>query len=259
MDSTKSAFEVLYGKHDYNANPWAPLGCAVQVHVMPCNRKSWDPHTKAGFYVGNSVDHYRCHRVWVVDTRNVRVGQTVFFKHRYITQPAVTQSDVVLKATDDLCEPLKGNVPVQGEVHTAIEMLMEIFSEQNEKDNAKPTDKHRERMGRAQANRKQTENLDQSGGEPHVVEPGDDDVRTTKSCDVRHPPRKGSNVIENNESPNFRVTRSRMRRQLMSATEVSNSCPTARQASTRKFPVQFLCDFAGAVLDAETGELLEYR
>ena len=34
VDSTKSAFEVLYSKkHDYNANPWAPLGCAVQVHV----------------------------------------------------------------------------------------------------------------------------------------------------------------------------------------------------------------------------------
>ena len=259
VDSTKSAFEVIYGKHDYNANPWAPLGCAVQVHVMPRNRKSWEPHTKAGYYVGNSVDHYRCHRVWVVDTRSVRVGQTVFFKHKYITQPPVTQSDAVLKATDDICKLLKGSAPVKGEVRTAIDMLMDIFSEQNEKGIATPTDDHRERMARAHANKKQAEIPDDSEGRPHVIEPGDDDVRTSKSPNVHHPLRQGSNVIEDDEPPNFRVTRSRMRRQLMAAVEISNSCPSARQASARKFPMQFLCDFAGAVLDADTGELLEYR
>ena len=37
------------------------------------------------------------------------------------------------------------------------------------------------------------------------------------------------------------------------------SCPTPSQAASRKYPIEFLCDFAGSVLDAETGELLEYR
>jgi hypothetical protein len=34
---------------------------------------------------------------------------------------------------------------------------------------------------------------------------------------------------------------------------------TARQAASRKYPLQFLCDLAYAVLDDETGDLLEYR
>jgi hypothetical protein len=34
---------------------------------------------------------------------------------------------------------------------------------------------------------------------------------------------------------------------------------TAKQASSRKYPLQFLCDFAYSVLDDETGDLLEYR
>ena len=34
---------------------------------------------------------------------------------------------------------------------------------------------------------------------------------------------------------------------------------TARKLAARKFPIQFLCDFANAVLDGYTGELLEYR
>ena len=34
---------------------------------------------------------------------------------------------------------------------------------------------------------------------------------------------------------------------------------TARQAASRKYPLEFLCEYANAVLDKETGELLEYR
>jgi hypothetical protein len=32
-----------------------------------------------------------------------------------------------------------------------------------------------------------------------------------------------------------------------------------QQAASRKYPLQFLCDFASAVLDDKTGDLLEYR
>jgi len=34
---------------------------------------------------------------------------------------------------------------------------------------------------------------------------------------------------------------------------------TNQQAASHKYPLQFLCDFASAVLDEETGDLLEYR
>ena len=77
-----SAFACLYGQHDYNANSSTPLGTAVEMYVTPANRKTYEAHTKTCFYVGNSWEHYRCHEIWIVDTRSVRVGETVFFKHR---------------------------------------------------------------------------------------------------------------------------------------------------------------------------------
>ena len=40
---------------------------------------------------------------------------------------------------------------------------------------------------------------------------------------------------------------------------MSDSCPLARQSALRAYPLQFLVDFAAAVIDDETGELLEYR
>jgi len=33
---------------------------------------------------------------------------------------------------------------------------------------------------------------------------------------------------------------------------------TPRAAASRKFPMQFLCDYTDAVIDGETGEIMEY-
>jgi hypothetical protein len=43
------------------------------------------------------------------------------------------------------------------------------------------------------------------------------------------------------------------------ARKYQDTRPTAKQAASRKYPLQFLCDLAHAVLDNETGNLLEYR
>ena len=95
-------------QHNYNANPFAPLGAAVKMHVMPALRPTWGEHTKSGFYIGTSWEHYRCHKIWLPETKGVRVSQTVFFKHRYLTQPTTTDTDAILLASDNLCAAIKG-------------------------------------------------------------------------------------------------------------------------------------------------------
>ena len=82
VDPSKSAFEILHGKHDYNAHPFAPLGSAVELHVMPSKRKTWGEHTKSGFYLGTAWEHYRCHVVWGKDTRYTdnKGGPNSFFQ-----------------------------------------------------------------------------------------------------------------------------------------------------------------------------------
>ena len=39
----------------------------------------------------------------------------------------------------------------------------------------------------------------------------------------------------------------------------SGGAITAKGVASRKFPMQFLCDYANVVLNGETGKLLEYR
>ena len=129
VDPSKSAFEILYGKHDYNAHPFAPLGSAVELHVTPNKRKTWGEHTTAGFYLGTAWEHYRCHVIWVKNTKSTRIGQTVFFRHKYITQPIVTQTDAILRATDDLINVLKGKKVIKGATRSVIYLLVDILKD----------------------------------------------------------------------------------------------------------------------------------
>ena len=72
------AFEYIYGEHMYETHPWAVLGCEVELHKMPAQRRTWTAHTKTGYSLGTSLEHYRCHEIWVKDTKIARIGKTVF-------------------------------------------------------------------------------------------------------------------------------------------------------------------------------------
>jgi hypothetical protein len=51
MLKTVLAYTYLYGHHDYNSNPFAPLGCEVKAHVIPEICKTWAPHTAIRYYI----------------------------------------------------------------------------------------------------------------------------------------------------------------------------------------------------------------
>ena len=58
------------------------------------------------------------------------------------------------------------------------------------------------------------------------------------------------NVMSQDDSPS-QNTRSKTQT-LLSAIEMSGSCPSARQSASRAYPLKFLADFAAAVIDDET-------
>jgi hypothetical protein len=66
-----SAYAYLWGQHDYNPNPFAPLGCKVEAHVTPGVQETWAPHTASGYYVGNAWKQYRCRKVYISDTKSI--------------------------------------------------------------------------------------------------------------------------------------------------------------------------------------------
>jgi hypothetical protein len=133
MTPTMSACTYLWGQHDYNANPFAPLGCKVKTYLVPSIRETWAPHTTSRFYVGNSPEHYRCHKVFITDTRHTRICSTVFFKHKYLTMPTLTPSDALICAAYNLTDAIEGIRPPPNITSDAIDQLINIFKAQARK------------------------------------------------------------------------------------------------------------------------------
>ena len=90
-----SSLAHLHGQHDYNAHPLAPVGCPVEMHVQTEIRKSFGAHSVAGFHVGTSLKHYRGKKVNVGETNSKHVGDTIFYKHKYLTMSTKTKSDAI--------------------------------------------------------------------------------------------------------------------------------------------------------------------
>ena len=109
-----SAYAYRHGCFDYNATPLAPLGCAVQIHSAVERRSTWGEHSLDGWYLGTSLEHYRCHNVHVTKTNSERISDTILFRHKYITDPFVTPEDRLMKAVSDLKHKLLKTNNVDG-------------------------------------------------------------------------------------------------------------------------------------------------
>jgi hypothetical protein len=134
MTPNVSAYTYLLGQHNYNSNPFAPLGCKVEAHLVPGIRETWTPHTTSGFYVGNSWEHYRCHEVFISDTHHTPICSTVFFKHKYLTMPTLTPSNALIRTADNLTNAIAGIIPPPNITTDAIDQLINIFKLQAKKE-----------------------------------------------------------------------------------------------------------------------------
>jgi hypothetical protein len=127
MTPTVSAYAYLCGKHYYNANPFAPLGCKVEAHITPGTRETWAPHTASGFYIGNTWEHYRCHEIYISDTKHIQTCLTIFFKHKYLTMPTITSAGALIRAADSLTVAIGGLIPTPTCTMDAVDQLVVIF------------------------------------------------------------------------------------------------------------------------------------
>ncbi|KAL7501913.1 hypothetical protein ACHAXN_000071, partial [Cyclotella atomus] len=113
-----------HGSFDYNRMPLAPMGCAVQFHIKPSRRKTFGEHSSDGWYLKTSPEHYWTHVVLVKATRAKRLTDTVFFKHKSITQSTIMKADAIVNAYQKLTEAINGIQQSPDDAH--IEALQRI-------------------------------------------------------------------------------------------------------------------------------------
>ena len=102
-----SAYAYLFGHFDFNATPLAPPGTRILLHLKPAKRTSWGFHGEEGWYIGPSLEHYRCVKCFMPTTGTVRDADTVeFFPHK-IPIPVLTTDSCLRQAATDIVELLR--------------------------------------------------------------------------------------------------------------------------------------------------------
>jgi hypothetical protein len=101
-----SAYNYLFGVHNFNAHPMAPPGIKVIAHEKPAKRASWATHGIDGWYIGPTYEHYRCYRIYATKTRAERICDTVeFFPHNF-RMPEQSSADAAIRAAQELIHAL---------------------------------------------------------------------------------------------------------------------------------------------------------
>ena len=99
-----SAEAQLNGQFDFLKTPLAPPGTKCQVHQKPGQRRTWAAHSIKGWYVGPSMHHYRCYRVYIPSTNAERIADTIEFIHDKLPIPATSSLDQARQAARDLVD-----------------------------------------------------------------------------------------------------------------------------------------------------------
>ena len=103
-----SAYAYLFGEFDFNKTPLAPPGTKVLAHSKPGNRASWAPHGLQGWYIGPSMEHYRCVKCYFPRTKSVRDVDTVTFFPKHVKFPSVGTEEYLKQAATDIITILNG-------------------------------------------------------------------------------------------------------------------------------------------------------
>jgi hypothetical protein len=256
MTPSMSAYAYRWGKHDYNANPFAPLGCKVEAHVTPGYRKTWVPHTDSGYYVGSPWEHYCCHEVYISDTKSIHTCLTVFFKHKYLTMPTITPSCTLILAVDYITDAISGLILTPTVTAHAVEHLLEIYKQQ-----ARAT---RDTATTQRVLRECTQ-AEQATHEQHQQQaaPSYPQFEHEHTCITPTPPSIPQITQDDQDSlpmANTRQQRTLTQDIMLQCMDIPEyKAPiTPQEAASRKYPLQFLCDLAFAVLENKTSNLCEY-
>ena len=79
-----------------------PPGTKVVLHNKPSTRSSWDLNGSEGWYVGPSMNHYRCVKCFLPKSRREVHSDTVTFIPAKINFPSVSVNDFIKQAASDL-------------------------------------------------------------------------------------------------------------------------------------------------------------
>ena len=111
MNPKLSCYAQLHGGFNYNVTPLTPPGTQVIIHENPTVRGTWASHGFKGWYLGPLINHYRCHHVYVTNTRVERDSDCVDFFPHNTPHPIKSSAENAIIAVGELAYALQNPAP----------------------------------------------------------------------------------------------------------------------------------------------------
>jgi len=102
-----SAHASLFGNFDFNRTPMAPPGTKVVVHLNSETRPPFGEHGLLGWYIGPALEHYRCYKCYLPETRQERNVLTVDFFPNKTPFPTFTKEAYLQQTAEDMLHLLQ--------------------------------------------------------------------------------------------------------------------------------------------------------
>jgi hypothetical protein len=189
--------------------------------------------------------------------------------------PTITPADAIIKAADKLVDAIAGVIPKNSITKDAVLQLMSIYRKQAlEASDAASAQRVLRRLAESQQAQTEADASEEQRVEtPQATTQPDLGIFEVKypintTPIETHDSARSPNPItqDDDDSPPSANTRQRRQRLLTQdymlhmMEQPGYKAPfTPCQTSGRRFPLQFLCDMAYAILNNKTGDLLEYR
>ena len=108
LDPSISAYHGIFGKrYDFLAHPIHPPGTKVVILDPVSTRESWAPKRLNGFYLGPSLQHFRCYRVYVTSTKGIRVSDSLSWHPEKLKLPGSSKEEILFDVLQTVSADLK--------------------------------------------------------------------------------------------------------------------------------------------------------
>ena len=129
-----SAYAALHGPFDFNKTPLAPPGTRITIHEKNDKRPTWSPHATDAWYIGPSLEHYRCVNCYVPENHSTRHADTVDFFPNTVPFPKTSIEDHLRNSVSDILSILNAPktssplLPINDDTRTAIRQVATILN-----------------------------------------------------------------------------------------------------------------------------------
>ena len=101
------AYAILEGEFNFNKTPLVPPGSKTLVYKDTKMQTSFAPHAKDAWYIGSAMQHYRCYKFWLPETRGTRIIKTAKFFPLHCTMSIINEGDAAILTSKELVDILR--------------------------------------------------------------------------------------------------------------------------------------------------------